>query len=77
VENFINFLTSRPGTVPRLLITPKALAAGNAEDYPNSKDSIEAADLLRDLLHRAEALSQEEFLRELRQQRNSEEFASS
>jgi CheY-like chemotaxis protein len=77
VENFINFLASRPGTVPRLLITPKALAAGNAADYPNSKDSVEAADLLLDLLHRADSLSQEEFLRELRQQRNSEEVASS
>ncbi len=27
VENFINFLTSRPGTMPQLLITPRALAA--------------------------------------------------
>jgi CheY-like chemotaxis protein len=77
VENFIDFLTSRPGTVPRLLITPKALAAGNAEDYPSSEHSSEPEDLLLGLLHRADSLSQEDFLRELRQQRNSEEVASS
>jgi CheY-like chemotaxis protein len=77
VGNFIGFLTSRPGTVPQLLITPKALAAGNGDDYPNSKGSSEPEDLLLDLLNRADSLSQEEFLRELRQQRNSEEVASS
>ena len=27
VETFINFLTSRPGTLPQLLITPRALTA--------------------------------------------------
>jgi len=32
---------------------------------------------LLDLLNRADSLSQEDFLRELRQQRNSEEVASS
>ena len=77
VGNFIGFLTSRPGTVPQLLITPKALAAGNGNDYPSSKGSSEPEDLLLDLLHRADSLGQEEFLRELRQQRNSEEVASS
>jgi len=77
VGNFIGFLTSRPGTVPQLLITPKALAAGNADDYPSSKASVEPEDLLLDLLNRADSLSQEEFLQELRQQRNSEEVASS
>ena len=75
VGNFIGFLTSRPGTVPQLLITPKALAAGN--DYSSSKGSSEPEDLLLDLLNRADSLGQEEFLRELRQQRNSEEVASS
>jgi CheY-like chemotaxis protein len=75
VGNFIGFLTSRPGTVPQLLITPKALAAGS--DYPSNKSSAEPEDLLLDLLKRADSLSQEDFLRELRQQRNSEEMASS
>jgi CheY-like chemotaxis protein len=77
VGNFIGFLTSRPGTVPQLLITPKALAAGNGDDYPSHKGSTEPEDLLLDLLNRADSMSQEDFLRELRQQRNSEEVASS
>jgi CheY-like chemotaxis protein len=77
VGNFIGFLTSRPGTVPQLLITPKALAAGNTDDYPRSKASAEPEDSLLDLLNRADSLGQEEFLQELRQQRNSEEVASS
>ena len=77
VGNFINFLTSRPGTVPQLLITPRALAAGNEEDYRKGKATGEAEDLLLELLNRAESLSQDEFLRELRQQRSSEEVASS
>jgi CheY-like chemotaxis protein len=77
VGNFINFLTSRPGTVPQLLITPKALAAANDGDYRDGKQSEEPEDLLLDLLNRADSLSQEQFLQELRQQRNSEEVASS
>ena len=77
VGTFIGFLTSRPGTVPQLLITPKALAAGNTSDYPSSKGSEGSEDLLLDLLNRADSLSQEEFLKELRQQRSSEEVASS
>jgi CheY-like chemotaxis protein len=77
VGNFIGFLTSRPGTVPQLLITPKALAAGNTDDYPRSKAAAEPEDSLLDLLNRADSLGQEEFLQELRQQRNSEEVASS
>ncbi len=75
--NFIGFLTSRPGTVPQLLITPKTLAVGNNGDYPRTKEASEPEDLLLDLLNRADSLSQEDFLRELRQQRNSEEVASS
>jgi CheY-like chemotaxis protein len=77
VGNFIKFLTSRPGTVPQLLINPKALAAVNDGDYRDGKQSGEPEDLLLDLLNRADALSQEQFLQELRQQRNSEEVASS
>ena len=76
VGNFIGFLTSRPGIVPRLLITPRALATHNNHHYSGSEGS-EDPDLLLDLLTRANALSQEEFLQELRQQRNSEEVASS
>ena len=76
VGTFIGFLTSRPGTVPQLLITPKTMAAVSANDYPKSKGSAEPEDLLLDLLNRAASLNQEDFLKELRQQRNSEEVAS-
>ncbi len=77
VGTFINFLTSRPGTLPQLLITPRALAAGNEQDYRGGQASDEPEDLLLGLLNRATALSQEDFLQELRQQRSSEEVASS
>jgi CheY-like chemotaxis protein len=77
VGTFIGFLSSRPGTVPQLLITPKTLAAVSANDYPKAKGSAEPEDLLLDLLNRAASLNQEDFLKELRQQRNSEEVASS
>ncbi|MGC2185616.1 MAG: PilZ domain-containing protein [Terriglobales bacterium] len=77
VGSFINFLTSRPGTLPQLLITPRALAAVNDQDYRRSKASDEPEDLLLGLLNRADSLSQEDFLQELRQQRSSEEVASS
>src|SRR5882724_11984718 len=73
VGTFINFLTSRPGTQPRLLITPRALAASNDEDYRSSQATDEPEDLLLGLLNRADSLSQEEFLQELRQQRSTEE----
>jgi len=76
VVKFIEFLTSRPGTTPELVITPRALAAG--EDYAPAGDRDPEApeDALLQLLQRHESLSQEEFLRELRQQRSSESVAS-
>jgi CheY-like chemotaxis protein len=81
VANFIGFLTSRPGTQPDLLITPGALTARNGYHYPEMSGAEEAAedveDPLLELLRRHESLSQEEFLQELRKQRNSEEVASS
>jgi CheY-like chemotaxis protein len=80
VGNFINFLSSRPGTLPQLLITPQALAAGSENDYRSTRgdsSSEEPEDLLLDLLNRSASLAQEEFLQELRRQRNSEEVSSS
>jgi hypothetical protein len=62
--------------MPQLLITPRALAALNGHNYPAPR-AEEPADTLLELLHRHESLSQEEFLLELRKQRNSEEVASS
>jgi CheY-like chemotaxis protein len=76
VARFIGFLTSRPGTFPALLITPRALAAGDnhAEIEPPPKEELD--DPLLELLRNHEALSQDEFLQKLRQQRSSEEVTS-
>jgi CheY-like chemotaxis protein/c-di-GMP-binding flagellar brake protein YcgR len=77
VGNFIGLLGSRPGVLPELLITPRGLAAGN--DYGDSEGpgTEELEDPLLELLRSHESLSQEEFLQELRKQRNGEEVASS
>jgi DNA-binding response OmpR family regulator len=77
VESFINFLTSRPGTTPQLLITPRALAVPDGHNYPATDSSDENDDSLLDLLRHHESLSQEEFLQELRKQRSCEEVTSS
>lgn len=74
VESFIDFLTGRPGTLPELSITPRALTA--SREYENSaKSGEEMDDSLLELLRNHEAMSQEEFLGALRKQRNSEEVA--
>jgi CheY-like chemotaxis protein len=67
VEQFIAFLTSRPGTLPDLLIVPLALTASTSTG-PNTET---AEDPLLDLLRRHEPLSQEEFLEELHRQRGA------
>jgi c-di-GMP-binding flagellar brake protein YcgR len=73
VASFIEFLTSQPGTMPELLITARALAA---DDSYNSAPPPDMEDSLLELLRRHESLGQEEFLLELRKQRNSAEVAS-
>jgi len=72
VTTFIGFLSSRPGTVPELLITPRALATS---DHQQTEAAEELDDPLLELLRGHESLGQEEFLQALRQQRNSEEVA--
>ncbi len=76
VTQFIAFLSSRPGTVPELLITPRVLAAASANQEAAGSEAEELDDPLLELLHGHESLSQDEFLQALRQQRNSEEVAS-
>ena len=76
VARFIGFLTSRPGTYPALLITPRILAAGDQYSPPDSLPKEELDDPLLELLRGGEALNQEEFLQKLRRQRNSEEVTS-
>jgi CheY-like chemotaxis protein len=75
VARFIGFLTSRPGTIPALSVTPRALATGDNYDSAESLPKEELEDPLLELLHSHESLGQDEFLQKLRQQRNSEEVA--
>jgi len=77
VARFIGFLTSRPGTYPALLITPQNLAADDDYDQPEPLPAEELEDSLLELLRNHESFNQEDFLQKLRQQRNSEEVASS
>jgi len=77
VARFIGFLTSRPGTYPALLITPRTLAAGDDYNQAEPLAAEELEDSLLELLRGHESFNQEEFLLKLRQQRNSEEVASS
>jgi hypothetical protein len=73
VAKFIGFLTSRPGTIPALSVTPRALAEGDNYSPNESSPNEELEDALLELLHNHESLGQEEFLQKLRQQRSSEE----
>ena len=76
VARFIGFLTSRPGMLPALQITPRILAAGDQYNPPDSPPKEELDDPLLELLRSHETLNQEEFLQKLREQRNSEEVTS-
>jgi len=76
VENFIGFLTSRPGVMPELLITPKALSAADY-DASNGEGPSDLEDPLLDLLRHHEDLSQDDFVLALRKQRSSEEEVAS
>ncbi len=73
VANFIGFLSGSPGTTPELFVMPRALSAP-AQSAEVSDEELE--DPLLELLRRHLSLSQEEFLQELRNQRNSEEVPS-
>ncbi len=76
VNDFIKFLTTRPGVVPELLVTPGPLHANVSMDMAeNEADEIE--DPLLDLLRHKHDLSQEQFLLELSRQRNSHEEVTS
>jgi DNA-binding NarL/FixJ family response regulator len=69
VDQFISVLSSHPGSIPLLSISPKSIhfheVAGSASQSEGSADSL--VELLRSDLPR----SQDEFLAELRRQRNS------
>lgn len=77
VSGFINLLTSRPGTVPELSITPRALAGVKNSTPENHAAPDDFDDPLLELLRGHESLGQEEFLEQLRKQRNSEAVTNS
>jgi DNA-binding response OmpR family regulator len=69
VGDFIEFLTSTPGTTPELEISPRALLADAEELQPQA--ATEPDDPLLELLRNGSSLEQDEFLFLLHQQRNS------
>jgi len=72
VTRFIEFLTSRPGTIPELSVMPRALRGDDSHrDSATAPDSEELQDPLLELLRKRESLNQEEFLQELHRQRSS------
>ena len=74
VGEFIEFLTSRPGTMPQLLISPRSLLA---DEEQFAGHDAELNDPLLELLRRGPSLDPEGFFTELRRQRNSGEEVSS
>jgi CheY-like chemotaxis protein len=77
VSQFIRLLTSQPGAAPELTVVPRGLAeASDAAQIPQPEvETLE--DPLLDLLRGHEALSQQEFLRQLQGQRhNAADLAS-
>jgi len=75
VEGFIDFLTSQPGITPQLLITPQALGPA-ASAISQSQEQAPSDDSLLHLLRNGQGLTQEEFMQELRQQRNPQSTLS-
>jgi len=77
VANLINLLRQGPSAMPELIISPRALVADLKQFEPADQTVADSAEELEDalleLLRRGAALQQEEFLSELRQQRNPEE----
>ncbi len=80
VANLINLLRQGPSTMPELIISPRALVADFKQFEPADKTVADSAeemeDALLELLRRGAALQQDEFLSELKQQRNPEDVAS-
>jgi len=81
VENVINFLRSYPHNAPELFVSPRALVADQAQFVAAEKPAESSADqeledALLELLRRGTTLQQDDFLSELRQQRNPEAVTS-
>jgi CheY-like chemotaxis protein len=67
VGDFIEFLTSQPGTKPQLEISPKSLVASTSDLSQTTEGDAE--DPLLELLRSGSGLNEEEFLAELGRQR--------
>ena len=80
VGNLIDVLRSSPDSTPELTISPKALVADLTQFVAADKKADESDDDLDDplleLLRRGTSLQQDDFLGELRHQRNPEDVAS-
>jgi hypothetical protein len=80
VGNLINVLRQGSVTPPELSISPRALVADLTQFEPGDQRPGQSAEDLEDplleLLRRGASLQQEEFLSELRQQRNPQDVAS-
>jgi DNA-binding response OmpR family regulator len=83
VGNLIEVLRSSPESAPELTISPRALVADITQFEPADRPAEQSAahneemeDPLLELLRRGASLQQDDFLGELRQQRNPEDVAS-
>src|SRR5215472_16711593 len=80
VLNLITFLQKNSSAQPNLSVSPKALVADLTQFEPGDKPASEAAedmeDPLLELLRRGTSLQQEEFLTELKHQRNPQDVAA-
>ena len=74
-EDFITFLTSRPGVQPQLRVAPQAPGLDPDAFLPGHLDS-EVEDPLLDLLRNHESFSEEMFLEALKSQRTAEPVES-
>jgi len=82
VGNLISFLRSSPEAALELVVSPRALVADLEQfvagsELPSGEEgSEELEDPLLELLRRGDSMQQEDFLAELRQQRNPEDVAA-
>jgi hypothetical protein len=80
VGNLISFLRQCPATMLELNVSPRALVADlnqfESADQPGGGSAEDLEDPLLELLRRGPSLQQDEFLSELKQQRNPEDVAS-
>ena len=76
VHKFIDFLSSRPGTMPELQVLPGTSGMVELPEDMQQLGTSEFEDPLLELLRNHESLSQEEFLDELKHQRRTAEAVS-